>query len=49
MKDYNKDKEWSYLMHLDANNLYGCTMSQKFPFHNSEWEENTLHFDEKLW
>ena len=29
MKSYNKDNEPSDIMHLDANNLYGLTMSPK--------------------
>ena len=29
MKHYDKDMESSYLEYLDANNLYGWTMSQK--------------------
>ena len=31
MKNYNKNKDLSYLMYLHANNLYGWTMSQKLP------------------
>ena len=31
MKNYNKDKEESFLQYLDANNLYGWAMSQKLP------------------
>ena len=31
MKNYDKSIESSYLMYLDANNLYGWTMPQKLP------------------
>ena len=37
MKDYNKNKESSYLQYLDENNLYGWAMSQKLSVNNFEW------------
>ena len=40
MKDYNKNKDSKYLMYLDANNLYGCAMSEKLPTHGFKWLTN---------
>ena len=37
MKGFNKDKPSKYLMYLDANNLYGCAMSEKLPTHGFKW------------
>ena len=31
MKNYDKNKESSFIEYLDANNLYGWAMSQKLP------------------
>ena len=31
MNDYKKNKEFSYIQYLDANNLYGMAMSEKLP------------------
>ena len=30
-RDYDKNKEWSYLKYWDVNNLFGSVMSQNFP------------------
>ena len=37
MKGYNKNKLTKFLMYLDANNLYGCAMSEKLPTHGFKW------------
>ena len=34
MKDYDKNKELSYIQYGDGNNLYGWAMSQKLPVNN---------------
>ena len=40
MKDFNKNKLSKYLMYLDANNLYGCAMSEKLPTNGFKWLSN---------
>ena len=37
MKDYNPDKESTFIQYLDANNLYGWAMSQQLPTHGFTW------------
>lgn len=37
MKKYNPNDESSYIVYLDANNLYGLAMVQKLPFGEFQW------------
>ena len=48
MKNSNKDKESLYLMLLDANILYGWTMSQNLPVNNFKWKKSHPKFDENF-
>ena len=48
MKNYDKNIELSYLVYLDANDLYGWAMSQKLPVNGFEWVEELSEFDERF-
>ena len=48
MKNYDKSIESSYLMYLDANNLYGWAMSQKLPANDFKWVNNLSRFNQKF-
>ena len=45
-KDYDRNKESSYIQYWDVNNLYGWAMSQKLPVNNFEWNKDTSQFSE---
>ena len=45
MKNYDKNKELSYLQYWNVNNLYGWAMLQKLPV-NFEWIKNFSQFNE---
>ena len=47
MISYNKNIS-SFLMYLDANNLYGLAMSQKLPANGFKWVEELSKFNERL-
>ncbi|XP_031788876.1 uncharacterized protein LOC116417894 isoform X2 [Nasonia vitripennis] len=44
-ENYNKDEKNQYLIYLDANNLYGHSLSQYLPYDEFEWLENYENFD----
>ena len=46
MKNY--DKNISYLIYLDANNLYGWGMSQKLSVNGFKWVEKLSKFNENF-
>ena len=46
MNNYNENEESSYIQNLDANNLYGWTMSQKLPVNNFKLVEDTSKINE---
>ena len=37
MDHYDPNKPSTYIQYLDANNLYGCAMSQPLPTHGFKW------------
>ena len=43
MKNYNKNKESSYLVYLNANNLYRWAMSQKLPVGRFKWKKTFIN------
>ena len=46
MKNYNKNKESSYLKNRGVNNHHGWVMSQKLPVNNFDWVKGISEFDE---
>ena len=42
MKIYNNNEESSYILYLDANNLYGWVMSIKLPVNGFKWTDNNI-------
>ena len=48
MKNYDKNKESSYIQYLDANNLYGWAMSQKLPVNGFKWKNDLTEIDEEF-
>ena len=48
MKNYDKNIIPSYLMYLDAKNLYGWLMCQKLPVNGFQWIKSLSKFDESF-
>ena len=48
MKNYDEKEESSYIQYLDANNLYGWTMSQKLPVSGFKWKKYISKFTEEF-
>ena len=45
MKDYDKNKESSYVQYWHVYNVYWWVMSQKLPVNNFEWIKDTSQFN----
>ena len=48
MKNYDENEESSYIQYLDADNLYGWTMSQKLPVNGFKWINDVTEIDKKF-
>ena len=46
MKDYDENKDSSYIQYWDVNNLYGWAISRKLPTINFEWLKDNSQFNE---
>ena len=48
VKDYDKNKESSYIQYLDTNSLYGAAMSKKLPMKGFKWMDDISRIDEEF-
>ena len=48
MKNYDENKESSYIQYLDANDLYGWAMSQKLPVNAFKWMNDVSEINEEF-
>ena len=48
MKDFDNNKEYSYLKYWYLNNFYSWEMSQKCPVNDFKWVDNFFEFDESF-
>ena len=47
-KNHDKSIDSSYLMYIDANNLFGWAMSQKLPVNGFGWVYDVSRFNEEF-
>ena len=47
MKDFDTNKESSYLMYWDVNHRYGWAMPQKWPVDSFQSRKDSFRFNEK--
>ena len=48
MKNYDKNIESSFIVYLDANNLYGCSMCKKLPVSDLKRVDDLSIFTEEF-
>ena len=48
MKDYDKNKDSSYIQYLDSNNLYGMAMCEKLPVKGLKWMDDISIINEEF-
>ena len=48
MKNYNKNIVSSYLMYVDANNLYGWAKCKKLPVNDFKWAADLSKYTENF-
>ena len=48
MRDYDKNKESSYIQYLDANNWYGMAMTEKLPVKGFKWMDDISMINEEF-
>ena len=48
MKNYNRNIPSSFLLYLDANNLYGWAMCKKLPISNFKWTDDSSKYTENF-
>ena len=48
MINYDKNEKYSFLMYLDANNFYGCPMTENLSVGNFKWVKNASKISEEF-